>query len=151
MYGLGLGLELNAFHQFFNSFCKNFFGMYTLLYLFGCARSSLVQRVFSSCGEWGVLSTCSAQSSHCGDVSCFRAQALGTWASVTVGYRLSCCNFLALWHPGFSNCSSQAPELEDFHWWHMGLVAPRHVKSSQTRDQTHVPCISKRILFFFFF
>lgn len=25
MYGLGLGLELNVFHQFFNSFCKIFF------------------------------------------------------------------------------------------------------------------------------
>ena len=25
MYGLGLGLELNVFHQFFNSFCKFFF------------------------------------------------------------------------------------------------------------------------------
>ena len=28
----------------------------------------------------------------------------------------------------------------------MGLVAPRHVGSSRTRDRTPVPCISKRIL-----
>ena len=28
----------------------------------------------------------------------------------------------------------------------MGLVAPQHVGSSQTRDQTHVPCIDKQIL-----
>ena len=28
----------------------------------------------------------------------------------------------------------------------MGLVAPGHVESSQTRDQTHVPCIGRRIL-----
>ena len=29
----------------------------------------------------------------------------------------------------------------------MGLVAPQHVESSQTRDQTHVPCIGRQILF----
>ena len=28
----------------------------------------------------------------------------------------------------------------------MGLVAPRYVGSSQTRDQTHVPCIGRQIL-----
>ena len=28
----------------------------------------------------------------------------------------------------------------------MGLVAPKHVESSPTRDQTHVPCIGKQIL-----
>ena len=33
-----------------------------------------------------------------------------------------------------SNCGSQ------------GLVAPRHVGSSQTRARTHVPCISRQIL-----
>ena len=30
--------------------------------------------------------------------------------------------------------------------WHGGLVAPRHVESSQTWDQICVPCISKQIL-----
>ena len=28
----------------------------------------------------------------------------------------------------------------------MGLVAPRHVGSSWTRDRTHVPCIGRQIL-----
>ena len=28
----------------------------------------------------------------------------------------------------------------------MGLVVQRHVESSQTRDQTHVPCIGSQIL-----
>ena len=31
--------------------------------------------------------------------------------------------------------------------WHTGLVAQRHLGSSQTRDQTHVPCIGRWILF----
>ena len=30
--------------------------------------------------------------------------------------------------------------------WSMGLVAPRHVESSQTRDQIRVPCIGRQIL-----
>ena len=30
--------------------------------------------------------------------------------------------------------------------WHTSLVAPRHMGSSQTRDQTHVPCIGRQIL-----
>ena len=30
--------------------------------------------------------------------------------------------------------------------WHPGLGAPSHVESYQTSNQTHVPCISRRIL-----
>ena len=30
--------------------------------------------------------------------------------------------------------------------WHTGLVAPRHVRSYQTRDRTYVPGIGRRIL-----
>ena len=30
--------------------------------------------------------------------------------------------------------------------WRTGLVAPQHVASSQTRAQTRVPCIGRRIL-----
>ena len=29
---------------------------------------------------------------------------------------------------------------------HMGLVAPWHMESSQTRDQAHVPCTGMQIL-----
>ena len=29
----------------------------------------------------------------------------------------------------------------------MSLVTPKHVESSQTRDQTHVPCIGRQILY----
>ena len=41
---------------------------------------------------------------------------------------------------GFSNCSTRLHYL-----WCTGLVAVQHVESSQTRDQTHVPCIRKQI------
>ena len=30
--------------------------------------------------------------------------------------------------------------------WHTGFAALRHVESSPTRDQTHLPCTGKRIL-----
>ena len=54
--------------------------------------------------------------------------------------------FLLLWntgsrHMGFSSCSSWAQQL-----WCLGLAAPWQVKSSQTRNQTCVPCIGRWIL-----
>ena len=53
---------------------------------FWLAGSSLLQRLFSSCGKQGLLSSCGKQgllsscgvrASHCGGFSCFGAQALG--------------------------------------------------------------------------
>ena len=32
------------------------------------------------------------------------------------------------------------------HWWCTGLVALRHAESSQTRDQTCVPCFGRQVL-----
>ena len=59
-------------------------------------------------GDWGLLSSCGAQASHC---------------------------------RGFSFCGAWAQYL-----LRPGLVAPRHVGSSWTRDQTCVPCIGRLIL-----
>ena len=66
-------------------------------------------------------SSCSVQASHCSGFSCCRAQALE--------------------HTDFSNCSSWAQQLR-----HMGLLAPQHEGSFQTRDQTHVSFIGRQIL-----
>ena len=44
-------------------------------------------------------------------------------------------------HKGFSNCGMRAQQL-----WCKGVVAPRHVGSSKTRDRTYVPCIGRQIL-----
>ena len=83
---------------------------------------------FSSCGEAGQLSSCSA------------------WA------------FALWWLLFFWSTSSTDNGLQ--YSWFMGLVAPWHVESSQTRDQTHVSCIGKqipnhwttrKILFLYFF
>ena len=95
-------------------------------------------RAFSSCGEQGLLFVAvrgllTAGASHCSGFSCCGARALGAWASVVVA-----CALQQLWLAG---SRVQAQQL-----WPTGLVAPRHVGSSQTRARTCVPCIGRRIL-----
>ena len=47
---------------------------------------------------------------------------------------------------GLSCCGAQAPDAQAQQLWLMGLVAPRHVGSSQTRARPRVPCIGRQIL-----
>ena len=55
------------------------------LFIFGCARSSLLHELFSSCSEQDQPFNCHMQASYCHGFACCRAQALG--------------------HAGFSSCS----------------------------------------------
>ena len=48
----------------------------------------LLKRAFSSCSEWGLLSSCGTRASHCGGFSCCGAQAPGVQASVVVAHGL---------------------------------------------------------------
>ena len=95
-----------------------FFSLYNFIQLviFGCAGSSLLCRLFSSCGKPGLLS-------GCGAVACFVAKhnLQGSRASAVAAHGI-----LQLWLPG---SRAQARQL-----WHEGLVALQHVGSSQTRD-----------------
>ena len=50
--------------------------IYKCIY-FGCAGSSLLHGLSSSCIKQELLSSCRAQSSHCSGFSCGKAQALG--------------------------------------------------------------------------
>ena len=61
------------------------------LLIFGCAGSSLLHRLFSSCGKQGPLSSCDAWTSHCGDFCC---------DSGAVEYRLNGCDAWAQLHHG---------------------------------------------------
>ena len=45
-----------------------------------------------------------------------------------------------------SRCGAQAPDAQAQQLWLTGLVAPRHVGSSQTRARIRVPCIGRQIL-----
>ena len=47
---------------------------------------------------------------------------------------------------GLSCCGAQAPDAQAQQLWLTGLVAPRHVGSSQTRVRTRVPRIGRQIL-----
>ena len=38
------------------------------VFIFGCAGSLLLCQLFSSCDRWGLLSSCGARASHCGDL-----------------------------------------------------------------------------------
>ena len=56
------------------------------------------------------------------------------------------CSARASHYRGLSFCGAQAPDAQAQQPWLMGLVAPRHVGSSQTRARTRVPCIGRQIL-----
>ena len=56
-----------------------------------CAGSSWLLRLFSSCGEQGLLSSCRARTSHRGGFSCWEAQAPGHVGTVVVVHGLSYC------------------------------------------------------------
>ena len=58
----------------------------------------------------GATLRCGAQASHCGGLSCCRAQALGARASVVVTCRLSSCGSQALEHR-LSSCGARAQSL----------------------------------------
>ena len=56
------------------------------------------------------------------------------------------CGARASHYRGLSCCGAQAPDAQAQQLWLTGLVAPRHVGSSQTRARTHVPCIDRQSL-----
>ena len=114
-------------------FCFAFL-MYLFIYLFifGCVGSSLLRAGFLQLRRAGATLRCGARASHCCGLSLLQC----------TGSR----------HMGFSSCDSQAQQLwlagsrAQAQQLCTGLVAPRHVGSSQTRAQTRVPRIGRRIL-----
>ena len=66
--------ESNCYLLFF---FLSHFKAFICAFIFGCAGSSLLRRVFSGCSQWGLLSGCGAQAFHRGGFSCCGAQALG--------------------------------------------------------------------------
>ena len=76
------------------------------LFIFGCAGSSVLLGLFSSCSKQGLYSSRSAQSSHCSFLSRFRV-----WTSGHVGFSRCCTWAQLLWLLGSrtqANCDSQA-------------------------------------------
>ena len=61
--------------------CSWYRFLFICLFTFGCIGSSLLTRLFSSCGNQGATLHCSARASNCSDFS-WGAPALGCLASV---------------------------------------------------------------------
>ena len=93
-------------HVFLSSeFSCRFFAYFSLLNFILFLYLAVLSLRFSSCSEWGLLSSCWAQASHCSGFSCCRAQALGTWASEVVAHWLSCPVVCDLPRPGTESMS----------------------------------------------
>ena len=95
---------------------KKCFKMYDLSSCLAALGRRCCLRASSGCGEQGPLSRCSAQISHCGDLS---------------------CGALARGHVGFSSCSTKAQYLQLLgsraqaqKLWCTGPDTPQHVESS---------------------
>ena len=100
-------------------------------------------RLFSSCGKWGLLSSCSVQASLCGGFSCCRARALGRtgfsklrhMGSVIVHPRLSSASSIAVVHrfsctaaclprPGIKNLCLLRWQVDSLPMSHQGSPEP---------------------------
>ena len=79
------------------------------------------RELFSSCGEWELLSTWGARASHCSSFSCRRPRALGTQVSEVGGWQALSTGSVAVG---------------------TGLVSPQHVGSSWIRDLTMSPILA---------
>ena len=62
------------------------------LFISGCAGSSLLRGLVSSCCKWGLLSSCRLWASHCGGFS--------RWGAPALEHKLSRCGTWDLLHPG---------------------------------------------------
>ena len=120
-------LPIPNVHRVFLFFLINFI----YLFIFGGVGSSLLHAGFLRCCTWAFLI---AASEGYSSLQCTGFSLQWLFVLRSTGFRRA----------GFSSCGTQAQSL-----WHTkltGLVAPRHVRSSRTRDRTRVPCIGRQIL-----
>ena len=68
--GTGLSASHRGVHVILLTTLFFFFFFNLKKKVFGCAESSLLQRLFSSCSEWGLFSSCGVQASHSGGFCC---------------------------------------------------------------------------------
>ena len=87
---------------------------------------------FPSCSEWGLLSSCGVQASHCGGFSCCRAWAPGSRASVVAARGLLSVGSVAVVHR--LSCSSVCGIFHDWGWKLcplLGRLIPNHWSTSE--------------------
>ena len=103
-------------------------------------------KAFSSCSEQELL-CCSAQASHCGGFSCYRAQASGTWASGVAACRLSSYGSRALEYK-LSSCGAWAEVLQDM--WNLPRPGIELMSPALAGFLTTGPPRKSNMFFFFF-
>ena len=96
------------------------------LFIFGCAGSSVLLRLFSSCREQGLLSSFSAWPSHCGGFILLQSAGSGV-------HRL----------PWFQLTGSSA---QAWQWWCISSVALWQLGSPWIRDRTCVSYVGRQTL-----
>ena len=104
---------------------------FKFIYLFLAALGLHCAQAFSSCGERGQLFI-------------VRGLLIAV-ASFVAECRLQVRGLQQLWHVG-SVAVARGLQSTGQQLWRTGLAVPQHVGSSQTRAQTRVPCIGRRIL-----
>ena len=123
-------LPIFAFELFFKKI--NLFIVLAMVNLHCCTWA------FLSCCEQGLLCYCD-QASHSSGFSCCRARTL----------RRAGFSRCRLWTQKFQLAGSRVQAsygVMELYLWSTGLVAPKHVESSRTRDWTGVSCIARKIL-----
>ena len=129
-------ITLPNFPQSMRFFFLLFHSKNTYIYLFIQLHSAFLKILFSYYLFLAVLGLhcCPQASSSC------REQ----WLLLLVVCRLLLLQRTSSRHVSFSNCSPHVQSL-----WLRALADPQHVKSSATRDQTHVLCSSRWILVYY--
>ena len=75
------------------------------------------------------------------------AEASGGYSIVAVlRILIAVASLIGSRHVGFRSCSALGSRVQTQSLWNTGLLAPRHVASSWTRDQTYVSFIGRCIL-----
>ena len=92
-----------------------------ILFFYGCAGSSLLWGLFSSCSKQGLPFSCCARASHCGDFFC-GAQVLGPvgfMQALVVMHGFSCFSACEIFSDQGSWNHVQAPESlsSEVKWW----------------------------------
>ena len=75
-----LDLSLNVAWQLLPFFLNKILFIFKIYFvIFWLCWVFIAVRAFSSCGEWGLLSSGSVKAFHCTGFSCGRAWTLGSW------------------------------------------------------------------------
>ena len=101
-----------------------FFLIYLFIWFLAVLGLHCSTQAFSSCGERGLLSSCGAQASHRGGLSCCRAHAPGPRASAAVRHWLCCLAACRIILDQGSNLHPLDWQADSYPLYHQGSPPP---------------------------